>query len=816
MAAKRTTTKGSKSKRSTTTKASKSRRYSSGRAIASAFEALESRQLMSTVNVGDFGAVANDGRDDTAAIRAAIASARGGDTIQFGNGRYDVNSTINAGSGLTFNGNRGQTLIRSADKAWAFNVTNGNTGTFKNLNFDGSAIGAEGRSTLNVDWIDVTNFTRGVNVGFGAGTALGGHGSAWDPVNSKITNSSFHDSPGGWGIGFYKGSGLTIADNAFVNITNGIKSNNVGNTAHDITITRNYFSGIRRMFAELQGQVQNFELSDNYVENPVLAGSFSQNNDCLGFSVIYHGDETRNARVVRNTILCPQRPDGTGVRLAFEIGNNFTVEDNYINGIGTMTSCFMGDSSGPRSEAEIGHTYVRNNKMVDARWGQGGSYGQYPRNASYSNNNANVQLSWNINRGKPGPGRTFGGGTPTPDPVPDPTPEPIAFGITGTVQANTTTGTVKVSLDNLPEGTAKVRFEPRASRDWSVTDTRVGPTTTLDVAAAKSATLSGYHPGWEVDLRAVALDANGKVLGTTGWASLSRFPGDSTIAWPITKPEQSDKMSFKGEVQGNADDGTLKLWLEDVPTSVVSVRIEPRATRDWSVTDSRVGQTYTLTREQALKPMLLSGYHPGWEVDLRVVALDASGKVVSTLDWFTLPRFPGDSTVAWPKAGAPTPEPTPVPTPVPTPTSTPRKHVALMNPGEVENAWGLPEVNESNGGNGAGDGQTMSIAGRTFSRGFGVTAGSKLSFDLHKKWDTFTTYVGLDDEIEGNGTVKFQVWGDGELLAESATVGKSTAASKLVVDVQGVRHLWLVVTDATGASNATTHADWARPILQAA
>jgi hypothetical protein len=395
--------------------------------------------------------------------------------------------------------------------------------------------------------------------------------------------------------------------------------------------------------------------------------------------------------------------------------------------------------------------------------------------------------------------------------------------MTGAVQSNKDSGTVKVSLDKLPEGTVSVRFEPRASRDWGVTDGRVGPTTTLAIADAKGATLSGYHPGWEVDLRAVALDKSGKALGATNWVTLARFPGDSTRAWPMSNPTPipaDGKIKFNGEMQGNTDSGTLKMWVEDLPASAVSVRIEPRATRDTSLTDERVGKTYTLTAEQAKKPTLLNGYHPGWEVDLRVVALDKSGNVVGSIDWFTLPRFAGDSTVAWPVT-QPTPEPTPEPTPQPIPTPQPmptvaRKHVGLMNPGEVENAWGLPELNESNGGNGVGDGQAMSIEGRTFNRGFGVTAGSKLTFDLKMRWNTFTTYVGLDDETTANGTVKFQVWGDGHLLAESATTGKSTAASKLVVDVQGVNRLWLVVTDATGASNATTHADWARPMLQAA
>ena len=99
------------------------------------------------------------------------------------------------------------------------------------------------------------------------------------------------------------------------------------------------------------------------------------------------------------------------------------------------------------------------------------------------------------------------------------------------------------------------------------------------------------------------------------------------------------------------------------------------------------------------------------------------------------------------------------------------KHLSLVNWNEVSNNWGLPELNTSNGENATGDGETMSINGREFTRGIGVTAGSKLTYNLKRRYDTFSTYVGMDDETESAGKVKFQVWGDGRLLAESATVG---------------------------------------------
>src|SRR5690554_5217632 len=57
-------------------------------------ENLESRRLLASINVADFGAVPNDGQDDSAAIRAALRASRAGDVLNFAPGVYDIHSTI--------------------------------------------------------------------------------------------------------------------------------------------------------------------------------------------------------------------------------------------------------------------------------------------------------------------------------------------------------------------------------------------------------------------------------------------------------------------------------------------------------------------------------------------------------------------------------------------------------------------------------------------------------------------------------------------------------------------------------------------------
>src|SRR5688500_11369502 len=64
-------------------------------------ENLEHRQLMSVVNVADFGAKPNDGADDKGAIQAAINAAKPGDTVVFNAGTFNLGSQVALKGGIT-------------------------------------------------------------------------------------------------------------------------------------------------------------------------------------------------------------------------------------------------------------------------------------------------------------------------------------------------------------------------------------------------------------------------------------------------------------------------------------------------------------------------------------------------------------------------------------------------------------------------------------------------------------------------------------------------------------------------------------------
>jgi hypothetical protein len=78
----------------------------------------------------------------------------------------------------------------------------------------------------------------------------------------------------------------------------------------------------------------------------------------------------------------------------------------------------------------------------------------------------------------------------------------------------------------------------------------------------------------------------------------------------------------------------------------------------------------------------------------------------------------------------------------------------------------------------------------------------------------FRSVVGIDDEVletpgeSGTGSVRFQVYGDGALLAETSVLTNEDGAVELDVDVTGVRRLRLVADDGGDGKNFD-HADWA-------
>lgn len=132
----------------------------------------------------------------------------------------------------------------------------------------------------------------------------------------------------------------------------------------------------------------------------------------------------------------------------------------------------------------------------------------------------------------------------------------------------------------------------------------------------------------------------------------------------------------------------------------------------------------------------------------------------------------------------------------------------------VLNGWGPIERNLSNGEQAEGDGGPLSVANVVYSKGLGTHAPSEASFALGGRCTRLSAQVGIDDEMKGKGSVRFEVWGDGVLLTQTAELTGVDAAQALDVDVTSVQSLRLVTV--AGADSGSDHADWADARLSCA
>ncbi|MGQ9589654.1 MAG: NPCBM/NEW2 domain-containing protein [Planctomycetota bacterium] len=121
---------------------------------------------------------------------------------------------------------------------------------------------------------------------------------------------------------------------------------------------------------------------------------------------------------------------------------------------------------------------------------------------------------------------------------------------------------------------------------------------------------------------------------------------------------------------------------------------------------------------------------------------------------------------------------------------------------KVRQGWGKPQVDRSVVG------KPLSIGGRAFERGLGSHATMVLHVALDGKTERLSAFVGVDDETEGRGSVRFLVYGDGKKLFDSGVLRGGDAAKPVDVDLREVRKLVLLAHPA-GDGIDYDHADWA-------
>ncbi|MEP9381659.1 NPCBM/NEW2 domain-containing protein [Nocardioides cheoyonin] len=140
--------------------------------------------------------------------------------------------------------------------------------------------------------------------------------------------------------------------------------------------------------------------------------------------------------------------------------------------------------------------------------------------------------------------------------------------------------------------------------------------------------------------------------------------------------------------------------------------------------------------------------------------------------------------------------------------TTPLSDVAWVS---ETNGWGPPEIDRSNGEQGAHDGGPITIGGVVYDKGIGAHADSEIRWFLGGGCTRLTTDVGIDDEKTTNGSVTFRILADDDVAADSGVVTVDDPAAHLAADLTGAR--WLTLVEDSGGDNNSDHGDWAGPLL---
>lgn len=122
--------------------------------------------------------------------------------------------------------------------------------------------------------------------------------------------------------------------------------------------------------------------------------------------------------------------------------------------------------------------------------------------------------------------------------------------------------------------------------------------------------------------------------------------------------------------------------------------------------------------------------------------------------------------------------------------------------------WGPIERNRSNGEQGATDGRTLTLNGKTYSSGLGAHADSTISYALNGQCQTFAADLGVDDEVGDRGSVVFRVITDGKTIYDSGVMTGASATKSPIIPIDGTRVLTLQVTNG-GDNYYYDHANWA-------
>jgi alpha-galactosidase len=145
----------------------------------------------------------------------------------------------------------------------------------------------------------------------------------------------------------------------------------------------------------------------------------------------------------------------------------------------------------------------------------------------------------------------------------------------------------------------------------------------------------------------------------------------------------------------------------------------------------------------------------------------------------------------------------------------PRGRVALsdLRWTYATNGFGPVELDRTNGEDKPLDGQPIRLRGAAHEKGLGVHGPSLIRYRLGRACTRFFADIGIDDDQQGQGSVNFEVWADGERLFQSGRLTGTSPTRTLDLDISGRRELRLFVGNG-GDSTGLDHAVWAGATLE--
>ena len=125
-----------------------------------------------------------------------------------------------------------------------------------------------------------------------------------------------------------------------------------------------------------------------------------------------------------------------------------------------------------------------------------------------------------------------------------------------------------------------------------------------------------------------------------------------------------------------------------------------------------------------------------------------------------------------------------------------------MNTQQMQTGWGKPGVNKSI------DGNPLKVGGKNYEHGVGLHAPAFIRIALHKQALKFSAKAGIDQEdFNSGGSAEFMIDCDGKEKWHSGKLEHNDKARDVEVDLRGVSHLLLSITDA-GDGTGRDHVDW--------